>query len=226
MMQRGSLPKEFRAGRGRTPMLNPPQKLQRIARSPLSYSQTEMVARDEEQDWIARSREGDHEAFEALVRRYQRMIHALAFRMTGSSSDAEDIAQETFIAAFHELNGFKGDARFSSWLYRIAANRCLNALKRNERRARAYESWMNESQDEAAGGNEDEAMARAVQAALMKLDPKQRSALVLTTYENLNHADAAAVLGCAETTVSWRVFAARRKLKRWLAPLMKGTRGD
>lgn len=185
-----------------------------------------MVAHDEEHDWIARSREGDHEAFEALVRRYQRMIHALAFRMTGSSSDAEDIAQETFIAAFHELDGFKGDARFSSWLYRVATNRCLNFLKRNERRARAYESWMNENKNEVHRESDDEATARAVQAALMKLHPKQRSALVLITYENLNHTEAAAVLGCAETTVSWRVFAARRKLKRWLAPLVKGGRLD
>ncbi|HMJ90683.1 MAG TPA: RNA polymerase sigma factor [Candidatus Acidoferrum sp.] len=184
-----------------------------------------MVAHDEEQDWIARSRKGDHEAFEALVRRYQRMIHALAFRMTGSSSDAEDVAQETFIAAFHELDGFKGDARFSSWLYRIATNRCLNWIKRIERRAHAYESWVNENKD-ASIGNDDEVIAHAVQGALMKLDPQQRSALVLTAYENLSHAEAAMILGCAETTVSWRVFTARRKLKRWLTPLVKGGRVD
>ncbi len=202
------------------------QKLQRMARVTLSYLQTEMVAHDEEENWIARSREGDHEAFGALVRRYQRMIHALTFRMTGSSSDAEDLAQETFIAAFHELGGFKGDARFSSWLYRIGTNRCLNWLKRSERRIRVNESWAKEIANNAAPNDGSEAISRQVQNALMKLDAKQRAAVVLTTFDNMSHAEAAAVLGCSETTVSWRVFAARRKLKRWLEPVVRGGRND
>jgi RNA polymerase sigma-70 factor, ECF subfamily len=185
-----------------------------------------MVAQDDEHAWVARSRRGDHQAFEELVRRYQRMIHALAFRMTGSSSDAEDIAQDTFIAAYRELDGFKGQARFSSWLYRIATNRCLNWLKGSERRTRAHEDWANDAQQDAAREPADGSLTHAVQSALMRLEPKLRSALVLTTYEDLSHAEAAAVLGCAEATVSWRVFIARRKLKRWLTPVMKGGRDE
>lgn len=176
---------------------------------------------DEEQSWIDRSRNGDHAAFEALMLRYQKVLFALAYRMTGSGSEAEDLTQESFIAAFHQLDSFRGESKFSSWLYRIATNRCLNWRQRDARRKRAYEKWGQE-RDVAAADGEDDAVSAQVQQALLKLDKKQRAAVVLTTYEGLNHAEAARVLGCSETTVSWRIFAARRKLKKWLAPLAQG----
>jgi len=177
---------------------------------------------DEEQAWIARSREGDQQAFEALVLRYQRMIFALTYRMTGSPTEAEDLTQETFIAAFQQLDSFRGDSKFSSWLYRIATNRCLNWRQRDARRERAYENWGRERETNSTIEPHADAVSVSVQQALLKLDDKQRAAVVLTTYEGMNHAEAARVLGCSETTVSWRIFAARRKLKKWLAPLAKG----
>jgi RNA polymerase sigma-70 factor (ECF subfamily) len=175
-----------------------------------------MGERDEDQSLVEQSRRGDPEAFAALVRRHQRMIHALTFRMTGSLADAEDLAQETFIQAHRQLDGFRSEARFSSWLYRIAVNRCLNWRKRAERQEQVLAQWRQEVEPAPAQAND---LARQVQDALMKLHPKQRAAIVLTAYDGLNHAEAARVLGCSETTVSWRVFAARRKLKRWLQPL-------
>ena len=177
---------------------------------------------DEEQSWIARSRNGDQQAFEALVLRYQRMIFALAYRMTGSRADAEDLTQESFIAAFHQLDSFRGDSKFSSWLYRIATNRCLNWRQRDARRERAYESWGREREVVSTSESQTDSLSAHVQQALLNLDEKQRAAVVLTTYEGMNHAEAARILGCSETTVSWRIFAARRKLKKWLAPLAKG----
>jgi RNA polymerase sigma-70 factor, ECF subfamily len=177
---------------------------------------------DEEQSWIARSRKGDQQAFEALVLRYQKMIFALAYRMTGTQADAEDLTQESFIAAFHQLDSFRGESKFSSWVYRIATNRCLNWRQRDVRRECAHKHWGRErellSTPEPHGDN----LSARVQQALLKLDGKQRAAIVLTTYEGLNHAEAARVLGCSEATVSWRIFSARRKLKKWLAPLAKG----
>lgn len=182
-----------------------------------------MVAPDEEPVWIQRSQQGDPEAFARLIARHQRMIHALTYRMTGSWSDAEDLAQETFIQAFQQLAGFRADARFSSWLYRIAVNLCLNWRKRAQRREQALAEWGRQpAPDDSAPSDE---RAAAVQAALLKLHPKQRAAVVLTTYDGLSHAEAARALGCSETTVSWRVFAARAKLKRLLKELVpvKGT---
>lgn len=177
---------------------------------------------DAEQSWIARSQNGDHEAFEALVLRYQKMIFALTYRMTGSQADADDLTQECFITAFRQLDTFRGESSFSTWLYRIATNRCLNSLQRDARRARVYDAWSREQEADSSGGSQPDIISAQVQQAILRLDEKQRAAVVLTTYHGLNHAEAARALGCSETTISWRVFAARRKLKKWLSPLARG----
>jgi len=175
---------------------------------------------DEEEAWIRQSRNGDSEAFAALITRYQQMIHSLAFRMTGSLADADDVAQDTFIQAFRRLEDFRGDAKFSTWLYRIAMNISLNWKKRVTRRDRLHQDW---AEQEAIFGGECAAMpptdaenTHRVQKALDQLPPKQRAAIVLTVYDGMTHAEAAQALGCSETTVSWRVFVARAKLKRRL----------
>ena len=182
---------------------------------------------DEEKSLVLQSRNGDLTAFEALIRAHQRMIHALTFRMTGSMADAEDLAQEAFIRAYQQLDSYQGAAKFSSWLYRIAVNVCLNWHQRERRREQAYTRWA-ESNDALQSGPESpadgDARGREVQAVLMKLPAKQRAAVVLTVYDGHNHAAAAKILGCSETTVSWRVFAARRKLKRLLSA--KGGRDE
>jgi RNA polymerase sigma-70 factor, ECF subfamily len=172
-----------------------------------------MAEPDEDESWILQSQRGDHAAFGELVRRHQKMIHALTYRMTGSLADSEDLAQETFLRAYRQLESFRAEAKFSSWLYRIGINLCLNWRKRTQREAELHVEWSKDQ--ETRGGSVDE-RSRHVQEALMKLNPKQRAAIVLTVYEELNHAEAARALGCSETTVSWRVFAARAKLKRLL----------
>ena len=173
-----------------------------------------MADTEDELEWIRASQTGDPAAFARLVSRHQRMIQALAYRMTGSLAEAEDLAQETFIAAWDRLGGFRGDASFSSWLYRIALNRCLNSRGRATRREVAHQAWSAQHEAQASG---DDLLSQQVQAALLKLDPAHRAAIVLTVYDGLNHAEAGRVLGCAETTVSWRVFMARRQLKKLLA---------
>ena len=170
---------------------------------------------NEERARIRDSQNGDSNAFAELIKTHQRMIHALTYRMTGSLADADDLAQETFIQAHRQVGQFRGDASFSSWLYRIAVNKCLNWRKREARRGKLHEAWAAQS----GFGNPpaDDPPARCVQSALLKLHPKQRAAVVLTIYEGHNHAEAARALGCSETTVSWRVFMARKKLKRLLS---------
>jgi RNA polymerase sigma-70 factor (ECF subfamily) len=172
----------------------------------------------EELDWVTRSRNGDDAAFEALVREHRHMVHSLTYRMTGSLADAEDLAQETFIRAFRQLESFNGTARFSSWLYRIAINICLSWRQKALRRDELQQSWAQDCGEDPALPDREPTPHDDVQPALIRLPPKQRAAIVLTIYENLSHSDAARVLGCTEATVSWRVFAARRKLRRWLAP--------
>src|SRR5215468_9431952 len=158
-----------------------------------------MVAMEDEQRLITRSCNGDHEAFEALIRAYQRMIHALCYRMTGSLADAEDLAQETFVHAYQHLSQFRSEARFSSWLYRIAVNQSLNLRQRKARALRLQEEWGQQAHDT---GSQENSQSRQIQEALIKLPPKQRAAVVLTTFDGLSHAEAARVLGCSEATVS------------------------
>jgi RNA polymerase sigma-70 factor (ECF subfamily) len=181
-----------------------------------------MVTYDDEPSLVEASRRGDAEAFAALVMRYQKMIHALTFRMSGSEADAADLAQETFLQAWRHLDGFRGDAKFSSWLYRVAVNTSLNWAKREHRRQEIQQEF---SDQPAASVTGDERLSRRVQEALLKLPAKQRAAVVLTAYDGLNHAQAARALGCSEATVSWRVFAARRKLRQWLRDLSRVTEG-
>ena len=141
--------------------------------------------------------------------------------MTGSLADAEDLAQETFIRAYEQIGSYRGAAKFSTWLYRIAVNACLNWRRHEARRFQLHANCAGNlaaQQAEAGGVLAENEMSRQVQAALMKLPPRQRAAIVLTVYDGLNHVEAAQALGCSETTISWRVFAARRKLKHWLTP--------
>lgn len=172
---------------------------------------------DADDELVLQCQNGNAEAFETLVQRHQQMIHALTYRMTGSMADAEDLAQETFIRAYAQIRSFTGKGKFATWLYSIAVHACLNWRRDEARRFRAEADCAREmlsQSDPNSSGNE---MAREAQAALMTLPAKQRAAVILTVYDGLSHAEAARVLHCSETTVSWRVFAAKRKLKKLLS---------
>jgi RNA polymerase sigma-70 factor, ECF subfamily len=194
--------------------------IQRISPPRLSDRLKETRMGDTDYDLVLQSQNGNPAAFEMLIRNHQHMIHSLAFRMTGSPADAEDLAQETFLRAYEQLGSFRGTAKFSTWLYRIAVNACLNWRQSEARRFRLHANCAEEmSVLGVNGGNPAlESLAnQQVQSALLKLSLKQRAAIVLTIYDGLNHAEAAHILGCSETTVSWRVFTAKRKLKQWLS---------
>jgi RNA polymerase sigma-70 factor (ECF subfamily) len=194
--------------------------IQRISRPRLSELVKETRMADADAELVLQTQSGSQAAFETLVRNHQRMVHSLTFRMTGSPADAEDLAQETFIRAYEQIGTFRGTAKFSTWLYRIAMNTCLNWRQSEARRFRLHATCAEELSTQSLNGENiftNTQASQQVQAALLKLPAKQRAAIVLTIYDGLNHAEAAQILGCSETTVSWRVFAARRKLKDWLS---------
>jgi RNA polymerase sigma-70 factor (ECF subfamily) len=193
--------------------------IQRIRPCAVSKYANARCMADADKDLVLQSQNGSVAAFDTLIRNHQTMIHALTFRMTGSSAEAEDLAQETFIRAYEQINRFNCGAKFSTWLYSIAVHACLNWRRDEARRFQAHKNCAEEiftQQTGAAISAAQNEMAQRAQAALMKLPAKQRAAIVLTIYDGLNHAEAAKVLRCSETTISWRVFAAKRKLKRWL----------
>lgn len=175
---------------------------------------------------LDRARHGDTEAFAGLVARHQRMIHSLAYRLTGSEADAADLAQETFVRAWKQLSSFRGESELGTWLYRIAVNAGINWKAGVIRRNRAYNELAGQmalADDEAPPAADNSVR---VNEALQRLSPEYRAAIVLTVYEDLNHAEAAKILDCAETTVSWRVWMARRQLRKWLSDLAPRKGGD
>jgi RNA polymerase sigma-70 factor, ECF subfamily len=166
---------------------------------------------------IEQSLSGDPEAYAALVNQHQKMIRAVAFRMTGSLDDAEELAQDAFLRAYQRLGSFDGGSKFSTWLCKIATNLSVDWRRRESRREEVHSKWATDaiSENSPDGGFPDE-LSRRVQDALNRLPTNQRAAIVLTVYENQSHSEAAKNLGCTEATISWRVFSARQKLKRWL----------
>jgi RNA polymerase sigma-70 factor (ECF subfamily) len=196
------------------------EKYQRIFPAAASYQVKECGMCDQDESLVARSQRGDQAAFADLVCEHQRMIHSLTYRMTGSVADAEDLAQETFINAYRQIGSYRGECKFSTWLYRIAINACLSWRRQETRRTAATAEWAKSDGAHPAAEEDpgkDQDWSGPVQAALLRLPARQRAAIMLTMHDGLNHAEAAAVMNCSETTISWRVFTARRKLKRWLA---------
>ena len=166
-----------------------------------------------ENELVSRARSGDSRSFELLFDHYYDMIHAFAYRVCLVETEADDIAQETFIRAARGLAGYHATASFKNWLYRIAHNLTIDRGRRTARdkeRLTELAAGM-ESLPPQQPKNYDE-----VHEALRKLPPEMREAMALVYLDGMNHREAAAVMGCAETTVSWRIFRAKRALRKLL----------
>src|SRR5262245_6222983 len=160
-----------------------------------------MTRTDEE--LVARSIRGDHESFNELILRWERPIYALAYRTLGREEDARDVCQETFLRAFRALPGFRHQAKFSSWLYRIALNLCRDWIRR-ERRAPVLQI-LEDVDVESAPVEPSESiedlvvrkdMARRVEQVMALLPDEQRTAIVLKEYHGLTFQEIADLQGC------------------------------
>jgi RNA polymerase sigma-70 factor (ECF subfamily) len=163
----------------------------------------------------AEATRGDERAFTQLFHRYHSMIHALAYRLTLDASLAEDVAHETFLKAARGLGSFQARNSFKGWLYHIGLNSTRDALRRRQREG-ALSSAM--AQDAAVAREVRRPDFSHLAGALAALAEDLREAVALVYYDDLSHAEAAAILGCAETTVSWRIFRAKRQLRKLLQP--------
>jgi RNA polymerase sigma-70 factor (ECF subfamily) len=183
---------------------------------------------DEDPD-LGRAREGDKAAFGRLVRRHQRRVYAATLHILGSHSDADDATQETFVRAYKGLASFDGRADFFTWLYRIAVNTALNALRGGKRGSAlaqrggaeaAHVGGRPEALGQSAGDpaqhTQQTAEVQRVMSAIAELSPTLRVTLVLATIEELPHKQIAEVLEIPEGTVAWRVNEARRLLRQRL----------
>jgi RNA polymerase sigma-70 factor (ECF subfamily) len=177
----------------------------------------ERIVAESDSEVIRRVLDGETAAFELLVRRHQQTIFRLALRMTRNAEDARDLAQEAFVQGYRSLTGFQGHSSFSTWLYRIAMNLCLNHLKggRREDPAEVNDAVVDGRDDALATLLEDE-RERVLAAAIEHLPPQQRATLTLRVHQGLSHREIAAVLDCAEGTAKANYFHAIRTLQRKL----------
>jgi RNA polymerase sigma-70 factor (ECF subfamily) len=172
---------------------------------------------------VERARAGDGDAFGEVVRRWERKIYALAYGITGSVEEARDAAQETFINAYRNLQGFRGEAKVSSWLHRIAVNQCIS----RQRRARVRAETGIEDEEKAptlrlvakgAAGSpahaaESEQRAEAVRRAVAALPRELREIVLLKEFEELTFQEIADTLGIPLSTVKGRLYTALRQLR-------------
>lgn len=173
-------------------------------------------------DLIARAAEGNRTAFVTLVERHRAMVYRVAFQYAGNHHDADDIAQEVFIKVHRSLSGFRRDAQFTSWLYRVAMNTCIDHGRR-----RTSMFSLDEAQDgrtfeppDGEPGPEQRMygreVRRAVEAAVNLLPPQQRLVFTMRHFEEMKLLDIAEALGIAEGTVKRQLHSAVHRLRRVL----------
>ena len=183
----------------------------------------QVVTTDEE--LVARTVAGDAESFNQLIKRWERPIYALAYRTIGRDEDARDVCQEAFLRAFRALPGFKGQAKFSSWLYRITLNLCRDWMRRQRRSPivsapegvdvveLASEQGPVESIEDLVARNQ---LSKTVAEAMRFLPEEQRTAIILKEYHGLTFQEIADLQGCPLSTVKTRLYQGLSVLRRRL----------
>ena len=172
--------------------------------------------REDDRQAVEACRNGDTQAFDRLVERYQRDVYRLCYRYVNNHFDASDMAQEVFLRAYKALAKFRGDSAFSTWLYRIAVNTCLNF--RSSRRVTGEElsEALTDGQRGALEQIEREEKAQRVREAIRHLPEKQRATLILRMYHDLSMEEIAGVMGSSVGTVKANLFHALGKLRKRL----------
>lgn len=167
-------------------------------------------ANTDDEQLVAAAQAGDLDAFETLVRRHTRVVWAHAMRFFGEPASAEDVVQEVFIKVYRSLDTFGERARFTTWLYRITRNTCLDMVRSRKRRPVLLDPL---DAPAAPGDLADEvALSTSVESAMAALPPEDRDALSAVALYGLSYAEAAEVLGVPTGTVKSRVFRARRSI--------------
>jgi RNA polymerase sigma-70 factor (ECF subfamily) len=180
------------------------------------------------EELMARIAEGDDSAFENLVHRHQTSILNLIYRFIGDRTQAKDLAQEVFIRVWQAAKTYKPEAKFTTWLYRITANLCLNELRSSRRKKWFSFNWSDEDGEhtiektlsDGAPSAEDilleKERSRQISDALQSLPDNQRMALILKRYDDLSYQEIAKVIGCSVSAIESLLVRAKRSLQEKL----------
>lgn len=186
------------------------------------------MTRQEEREIIEKVLSGDTEAFEALVIEHQNKVYSLALRMVGNEEDARDMAQEAFIRAFNSLTGFRGDSKFSVWLYRLTSNICIDFIRSRAKKRTVSMTWTDEDGDDAGelevpderfspeAQLERTLTRESVRRGLDSLSPQYREILLLREINGLSYDEIGEALGIEPGTVKSRIFRARKNFAIFL----------
>ncbi|HET6943623.1 MAG TPA: sigma-70 family RNA polymerase sigma factor [Sphingomicrobium sp.] len=170
------------------------------------------IGSDPDSSLVAAARAGNRDAFATLLERHYDRIHGLAWQMTGSRTDADDIAQDVCCTLVEKIGSFRSEAKFTTWLCGITFNACRD-LRRKRRSFSTFTDRLAVLVGIAAAPDgRDLYDAIWIQSAISRLKPALRDTAVLVVGQQLNHAEAAAILGVAEPTISWRMHEVRRIL--------------
>lgn len=173
---------------------------------------------DLDAELVSRSKNGDLEAFEELVRRHQRPLFAYLYRLAGEPNEAEEMTQAALVKAWKALPGFRGHSSFKTWLYRIATNHAINRVKRRKPEVELSEFLSAPPEIEPDEVFRRRQRAELVQAALEQLPPDQRAALAMATWDGMSYREIARALGKTERAVDSLLFRARSGVRRLLGP--------
>ncbi len=199
--------------------------------APVSGTRGATHEAEAEMDLVRRACAGDQDAFAVLVQHQQRRAYILAFRMLGNEDEAAEAVQEAFLSAWQSLHTFRGEARFSTWLYRIVYHACLRMLEQRRRDTRDKNAATLQAQESARleAGQEvhtiltDRERARTIQQAIQQLPGKYRAVLILRHLQELTYEEIAHSLGLPVGTIKTHLFRARNLLKERLQLLHLGT---
>jgi len=204
-------------------------RVERANAAPGTGTAVERAAADPDVALMLQVQGGDETAFQELFRKFSPRVLQYARRLVGSEARAEELTQDTFVQVFRFRARYRPESRFSTWLFAIATNLCLNELRRPERQLRV-DLWDRKDDAErpegpplpdpdaltAEQGASSREMARALEKAIAALPPKQRAALLLSRLDGLAYEDVGAALGCSEGAVKALIFRATHGLKRAL----------
>jgi RNA polymerase sigma-70 factor (ECF subfamily) len=177
--------------------------------------------RDRVGELVARARRGDPSAFDEIVRRHQRQVYNLAYRMLRRHEDAEDVTQEAFLRAFESLPRLQEEGAVGAWVCRIAGNLCVSWLRAKERRREVSADLQHLPAQETVGP-ETEEIVRRTREAVARLPPRYRLAIVAYYLEGRSYKEAARAAGVAVRTLKTRLYRARKMLREMLTATVPG----